>query len=207
MANTLFDRTVAFAGICQAASLVQAVARDGYCDEAALRACLNSIAVTDPSNTAAVFEGEQNLTHGLKALVNGLDSSPTGGELTRYLINLLALERRLSGRRDSMAQLGDRIGTIKRQMAHYDLLDDQMISNIASIYLDIISPLGPRIQVTGNPAQLQQTAVQHKVRALLMAGIRSAVLWRQVGGRRRHLIFGRQKMVEQAKIILARSGS
>lgn len=72
-------------------------------------------------------------------MVNGLDSSPTGGELTRYLINLLALERRLSGRRDSMAQLGDRIGTIKRQMAHYDLLDDQMISNIASIYLDIIS--------------------------------------------------------------------
>jgi high frequency lysogenization protein len=30
------------------------------------------------------------------------------------------------------------------------------------------------------------------------------VLWRQVGGKRRHLIFGRKQMVEQAKILLAR---
>ncbi len=109
-----------------------------------------------------------------------MDNSPGGSELTRYLINLLALERKLSGRRDSLAQLGDRIETVQRQIQHFDLLDDQMISNLASIYLDTISPLGPRIQVTGNPAQLQQTGVQHKVRALLLAGIRGAVLWRQV---------------------------
>ncbi|GAM56239.1 hypothetical protein JCM19232_5254 [Vibrio ishigakensis] len=51
---------------------------------------------------------------------------------------------------------------------------------------------------------LQQTGVQAKVRALLLAGIRSAVLWRQVGGKRRHLIFSRKKMVEQAEILLAR---
>ncbi len=79
-----------------------------------------------------------------------------------------------------------------------------MISNLASIYLDVISPIGPRIQVTGTPAVLQQTANQHKVRALLLSGIRCAVLWRQVGGRRRHLIFGRKKMIEQAQILLAR---
>ena len=79
-----------------------------------------------------------------------------------------------------------------------------MVSNLASIYLDIISPLGPRIQVTGTPAHLQQPQVQHKVRALLLAAVRSAVLWRQVGGKRRHLIFGRKQMVEQAKILLAR---
>ncbi|CSI30815.1 lysogenization regulator [Vibrio cholerae] len=29
-------------------------------------------------------------------------------------------------------------------------------------------------------------------------------MWRQVGGRRRHLIFGRKKMIEQAQILLAR---
>ncbi|EAW25783.1 hypothetical protein ATW7_19043, partial [Alteromonadales bacterium TW-7] len=85
-----------------------------------------------------------------------------------------------------------------------DIHDEQMLSNIASIYLDVISPMGPRIQVTGTPSVLQQPMTQHKVRALLLSGIRSAVLWRQVGGKRRHLIFGRKKMVEQAKIILAR---
>ncbi|AMG31427.1 lysogenization regulator HflD [Grimontia hollisae] len=204
MANTLFDRTIAFAGICQSVKLVQEIARKGSCDYDALSASLNSIILTNPSSTLEVFGSEENLTVGLNTLINELDNSPGGSELTRYLINLLALERKLSGRRDSLAQLSDRIETVQRQVQHFELLDDQMISNLASIYLDTISPLGPRIQVTGNPAQLQQTGVQHKVRALLLAGIRAAVLWRQVGGKRRHLIFGRKQMIEQAKIILAR---
>jgi high frequency lysogenization protein len=116
----------------------------------------------------------------------------------------MALERKLSGRNDAMSQLGDRIQMAQRQTEHFELLDDQMISNLASIYLDVVSPIGPRIQVTGTPSVLQQTSNQHKVRALLLSGIRSAVLWRQVGGKRRHLIFGRKKMVEQAQILLAR---
>jgi high frequency lysogenization protein len=103
-----------------------------------------------------------------------------------------------------MSQLGDRIQMIERQVEHFDLLDEQMISNLASVYLDVISPIGPRIQVAGTPEVLQQTANQQKVRALLLSGIRCAVLWRQVGGRRLHLVFGRKKMVDQAKILLAR---
>lgn len=204
MANTLFDRTIAFASICQSVKLVQDVARTGSCDHDAMSASLNSIIVTDPINTLAVFEKETNVLVGLNMLVKEFDSNPSNSELTRYLINLLTLERKLTHRRDSLAQLADRIETIKRQTLHFDLLDDQMISNLASIYLDVISPLGPRIQVTGAPNQLQQTQVQHKVRALLLSGIRSAVLWRQVGGKRRHLLFSRKQLIEQAKIILAR---
>ncbi|MCX8934614.1 high frequency lysogenization protein HflD, partial [Vibrio parahaemolyticus] len=139
-----------------------------------------------------------------ECLVKGIDSTPSGSEITRYIISLMALERKLTARTDAMSQLGDRIQMAKRQTEHFELLEDQMISNLASIYLDVVSPIGPRIQVTGTPSVLQQTANQHKVRALLLSGIRSAVLWRQVGGKRRHLIFGRKKMVEQAQILLAR---
>ncbi|MEH6529963.1 MULTISPECIES: high frequency lysogenization protein HflD [Photobacterium] len=204
MAHTLYDRTIAFASICQAVKLVQLVAQNGNCDREILEACLNSITVTNPSNTIEIYGNESNLRLGLETLSQEIDSSPTGSEITRYLVSVMALERKLSGRRDSMGQLGDRIDVIIRQKDHFDLLDDQMVSNIASIYLDIISPLGPRIQVTGAPAHLQQQQVQHKVRALLLAAVRGAVLWRQVGGKRRHLIFGRKQMVEQAKILLAR---
>ncbi|CAG19557.1 high frequency lysogenization protein HflD [Photobacterium profundum] len=204
MAHTLYDRTIAFASICQAVKLVQLVAQNGNCDREILEACLNSITVTNPSNTIEIYGNESNLRLGLETLSQEIDSSPTGSEITRYLVSVMALERKLSGRRDSMGQLGDRIDVIIRQKDHFDLLDDQMVSNLASIYLDIISPLGPRIQVTGAPAHLQQQQVQHKVRALLLAAVRGAVLWRQVGGKRRHLIFGRKQMVEQAKILLAR---
>ncbi|MEF1218267.1 high frequency lysogenization protein HflD, partial [Photobacterium damselae] len=202
---TLYDRTIAFAGICQAVKLVQQVAQTGRCDNEMLTATLESILVTDPANTLAVYHSDEaNLRIGLEALVKDIDNTSSGNELTRYLVGVMALERKLSGRRDSMAQLGDRIDLLKRQTEHFELLEEQMLSNIASVYLDIISPLGPRIQVSGTPAQLQIPQVQHKVRALLLAAIRSAVLWRQVGGKRRHLIFGRKQMVEQAKILLAR---
>ncbi|MGF1690579.1 high frequency lysogenization protein HflD [Photobacterium kagoshimensis] len=204
MANSLYDRTIAFAGICQAVKLVQKVARDGTCDSDELAACLNSIIVTDPANTLEIFGDESNLRLGLETLTAEIDNTPSGNEITRYLVSVMALERKLSSRRDSMAQLGERIDVLKRQTEHFELLEEQMVSNIASVYLDTISPLGPRIQVTGTPAHLQQNSVQHKVRALLLAAVRSAVLWRQVGGKRRHLIFGRKQMVEQAKILLAR---
>ncbi|HFQ4947745.1 high frequency lysogenization protein HflD [Vibrio vulnificus] len=204
MANTLYDRTIAFAGMCQAVALVQQIARNGHCDQDAFETSIKAILNTNPANTLDVFGNESQLKLGLECLVKGIDSTPTGSEVTRYLISLMALERKLMGRNDAMSQLGDRIQMVQRQTEHYDLFEEQMISNVASIYLDVISPIGPRIQVTGTPTVLQQTSNQHKVRALLLSGIRSAVLWRQVGGRRRHLIFGRKKMVEQAQIMLAR---
>ena len=180
------------------------MAKDGHCDQAAFDTAIQSILETNPNNTVGVYGKEANLRVGLECLVRDFDNTPTGSELTRYLISLMALERKLAGHRDGMSKLGERISTIERQLDHFDIHNEQMLSNIASIYLDVISPMGPRIQVTGTPSILQQSMTQHKVRALLLSGIRSAVLWRQVGGKRRHLIFGRKKMVEQAKIILAR---
>ena len=41
-----------------------------------------------------------------------------------------------------------------------------------------------------------------KVRTLLFAGIRAAVLWRQKGGSRLKLLLSRKKYVEQAELVL-----
>jgi len=205
VSNTLYDRTIAFAGICQSVVLVQNVAKNGVCDSDAFSTAINAIMNLNPQNTLDVYGQESDLKIGLECITKGIDGSPSGSEITRYLIGLLALERKLNSRRDAMSQLGDRVQMIERQLEHYDLLDEQMLGNLASIYLDVISPIGPRIQIAGTPAILQQSINQQKVRALLLSGIRSAVLWRQVGGKRRHLIFGRKKMIDQASMILARS--
>lgn len=196
-------RTMAFAAICQAAHLVQQVSRTGTCDDASLRQTLTGILVTDPESPQDVFE-EANLKEGYKAIVEqlGHGSSPKNAELTRYVVSLIALERKLSGRRDVLNMLGERISQVKRQLHHFDLLDEQVLANLASIYSEHISPIGPRIQVAGTPVYLQQPLVQHKVRALLLAGIRATVLWRQVGGRRRHILFSRGKMVTSARSML-----
>ena len=196
-------RTMAFAAICQAAHLVQQVSRTGTCEDESLRQTLSGILVTDPDSPQDVF-GESNLKEGYKAIVEqlGHGSSPKNAELTRYVVSLIALERKLSGRRDVLNMLGERISQVKRQLHHFDLLDEQVLANLASIYSEHISPIGPRIQVAGTPVYLQQPLVQHKVRALLLAGIRATVLWRQVGGRRRHILFARKKLVAAARSTL-----
>jgi high frequency lysogenization protein len=52
-----------------------------------------------------------------------------------------------------------------------------------------------RIQVSGNPAYLQQSGIAQRVRCLLFAGIRSAFLWHQVGGKRSHLLLRRDSLL------------
>ncbi len=197
-------RTMAFAGICQAAHLVQQLARHGRCDEEALRQALNSILITDPRHPRDVFGSRPDLREGYQALVDqlGNNKQPKNTELTRYVISMVALERKLAARREILSMLGERISQVKRQLHHFDLLDEPVQANLAGIYSELISPLGPRIQVGGNPSCLQQPLIQHRVRALLLAGIRAGVLWRQVGGRRRQILFSRKKMVQLAQSAL-----
>jgi high frequency lysogenization protein len=119
-------------------------------------------------------------------------------EITRYLVGLLALERKLSRNHAALAMMSERIQQVRRQLQHFAVTDEQVIANIADIYSDIISNLGPKIQISGNPHILQQKQVQNKIRALLLAAMRSAVLWRQLGGKRRQLVFSRKAIVDTA---------
>lgn len=203
MAHSLYDRTLAFAGLCQAVKLVQQTARRGSADWEATATCLNAILMTEPENTLAVFGSEQNLMLGLHTLVHEIESPNVDKDITRYLVNVLAMERKLSARSDSLSQLGDRIEILQHQLTHFSLESDTMRNHLANVYVDIISPLGPRIQVNGAPEQLEKSNVQDDVRALLLAAIRCAVLWRQVGGKRRQLLLSRHNLAEQAKAILA----
>ncbi|ECP7959509.1 high frequency lysogenization protein HflD [Salmonella enterica subsp. enterica serovar Schwarzengrund] len=209
MAKNYYDITLALSGICQSARLVQQLAHQGHCDADALHVSLNSVIDMNPSSTLGVFGGsEANLRLGLETLLGVLNASSRQGlnaELTRYTLSLMVLERKLSSAKGALKlnTLGDRINGLQRQLDHFDLQSDTLMSAMAGIYVDVISPLGPRIQVTGSPAVLQSPQVQAKVRASLLAGIRAAVLWHQVGGGRLQLMFSRHRLTTQAKQILA----
>lgn len=208
MAKNYQEITLALAGICQSAWLVQQLAQQGHCPSEPLSVSLRSVLDLNPGSTLAVFgNNEANLRHGLETLMSVLNSSSrqgTGAELTRYTLSLMVLERKLSASKSAMATLAQSISQLDRQLAHYELESDTIISAMAGIYVDVISPLGPRIQVTGSPAVLQNSQVQSKVRATLLAGIRAAVLWQQVGGGRLQLMFSRQRLLREAKTLLSR---
>ncbi len=203
----LNEQTITLAAICQVAELVQKLARKGQSNEEEYSQLLSSIMVTSPQNTLEVYGGElTNLALGLKTLVThlGNQAKQKDPEITRYVVSLLSLERRLTKQPKKLTALGDRIEQCQRQLSHYEITSDTLIASLASVYSDIISPLGTPIQVAGNPEILKQPGNQHKIRALLLAGIRSAVLWRQVGGKRRNILFSRSKIVECAELLLKR---
>lgn len=207
MAKNYYDITLALAGICQSARLVQQLAHQGHCDSDAMHVSLNSVLDLNPDSTLGVFGGsEANLKLGLETLLGVLNANNRQGlnaELTRYTLSLMVLERKLNSAKGALQTLGDRIDGLQRQLEHFDLESETLLSAMAGIYVDVVSPLGPRIQVTGSPAVLQSPQVQAKVRAALLAGIRAAVLWHQVGGGRLQLMFSRNRLTNQAKQILA----
>lgn len=205
MQKTLANQVMALAGLCQSLQLVQQVARHSELNHDALAIMLNSVAVIDAEQPIQVYGNEPaNLAAGLKVIVDQLGDKPQKDvELTRYIVGVLAVERRFNKAGPQQKKLFEKLQHLQRQLQHFAITDDNIIANLADTYSECISSLGGRIQIYGQPERLKQPAVQHKVRALLLSAIRSAVLWRQAGGSRLNFIFKRRKLVEQAKQMLA----
>lgn len=119
-------------------------------------------------------------------------------ELVRYSMSLVGMERKLASKQGLLQELGRKIGYIDdhREVLDPPLLNASVIAELADLYQDTIGQIGPRIQIAGKRQHLENTSNVNRIRALLLAGIRSAVLWRQLGGRGRHLLFSYGAIVE-----------
>ncbi|MFY8349524.1 high frequency lysogenization protein HflD [Pseudoalteromonas sp. SSM20] len=193
------NQVMALAAMCQITKAVQKVAQTGSITDYEMQQLLSGILVTNPDAPSDVFR-DMDLRQGYQLVVEQLDPGQNKSiELVKYVGGLIQLERALNANPKALNELATRISSIENRLAHLSISDDAIIASLADIYADVISPLGQRIQVFGKPALLQQQSVQHRIRALLLAGIRAAVLWRQVGGKRRHFFFGKGKIVKIAK--------
>ncbi len=199
--NNYQDRTLALAGVFQSAKLIHQFATTGLTDDVAFETLLSSLLQTQPENTLAVYGGHaSHLQLGLETLMSQLNANDKMN-LANYWIGILALEGKLNKNPEAKHNLARRIARLSQQLGYYSLMDDEMLGIMAGIYSDIISPLGKQIHVLGSPLYLQQPTIQHKIRACLLAGIRSAVLWRQTGGSKWQLLFSRRKLIQTAQQI------
>jgi high frequency lysogenization protein len=135
----------------------------------------------------------------MKALSSALERNPSSlqREPLKYALSMVALERRLDRRSDMLELIGKRLDQVHQQTQHFELTHENVIANFGSIYEDTLSTFRQRIQVHGEMRYLQVPANAAKVRALLLAGIRSARLWRQLGGHRWQMVFSRRKMLDE----------
>lgn len=202
MKGTDRDRALALAGIFQACALVKAIAHKGMVDTDRLAATLDTLFVQSPHDTADVFGGVGGVEYGLRRLYEQLGSRQADMELTQYVIGVLVLERKLSKDDKRLGSLHEGLEQAERQKEMFGLIHENTVANLAGIYGDVISTLTPRIMVQGSNDYLQQAHNANRIRALLLAAIRCAVLWRQVGGSRWKLVFGRKRLVNSATTLL-----
>ena len=139
---------------------------------------------------------------GLRNLIAQLDESDRDMAVTRMVVTVMRLERSLTGRPELLGKLQQGIVAAQRQVEHFGQDSAQVISRLAELYASTLSTLKPRVMVSGNPQQLQLPVVVEKVRANLLAAVRSAVLWRQVGGRQWQLLLYRRQCSMLARGLL-----
>lgn len=196
------ERVLALAGLYQACTLAQQLANEGRCDEGAMDASVASVFRIDAPSVVGVYGDISNVRTGLRSLIAQLDESDRDMAVTRMAVTVMRLERSLSGRPALLEQLQQGIVAAQRQVEHFGQDSIQVTSRLAELYASTLSTLRPRVMVSGNPQQLQQPAVVEKVRANLLAAVRSAVLWRQVGGRQWQLLLYRRQCSMLARGLL-----
>jgi high frequency lysogenization protein len=118
---------------------------------------------------------------------------------------MLKLERVLSRHREMVATIGEGIEGARDKLDHFPMLHPNLLAHLADVYSRTVSQLKPRIMVQGDPRFLQIAGNQNRIRSLLLAGIRAAWLWRQVGGSRWKILLGRKQLLAAAQDYLRMS--
>lgn len=202
MTHTWEQRVLALAGVFQAAALVRTTATQGAPRGGAVDTCLASIFTLDADSVEAVYGERPQLGEGLSALRRQL--APRSGEqrdveVMRYALSLLTLERKVVAREATLTGLREGIEAAGEAVRHFGLTHENTVARLGELYQQTISQVAPRIMVRGDPDVLSNPHHAALIRALLLAGIRSAVLWRQIGGSRWQMVLSRGRIATTAE--------
>ena len=199
------SQTLALAGVLQSAYLVDQIARTGKAPAESVNPSINSLFVFEAKHSAAIYGGVYGVKLGLQVLSDIL----TGGHrhqyqsIIRYTMGMLYLQKKLLANDELLSIIRSRLEHASLKAEHFSDNPASTAKSIAAIYQDTLSTFKFRIHISGSMQQLQNPQNADTIRALLLAGIRSAVLWRQAGGRRWKWLFARRQLLQCAKELLA----
>lgn len=195
-------QVLGLAGVFQAVRCALALAREGRCDEVAAEISLRSVFRIDAADAAEVYGGVANLRPGLADMLEQIDGGQRDPSVTRVVATVLHLARKLDRRTAMQGSIREGIHAAERGAAAMGFRHDGVIERLAELYVSTISTLSPRVLVQGNCLYLTQASTVARIRALLLAAIRSAVLWRQSGGSNLKLLLNRRRVADTARALL-----
>jgi high frequency lysogenization protein len=201
--TSMSTRVLALAGLVQALAQVRRVADTGQANAAILATAMDSVFRIDAPSPIAVYGSVEALHPGLALLRDYFGSTQRDEQLPRLVLAVMQLERRFVRDADMarrvQAGIREQAGNAERLgSSHPDVM-----SSLGSLYAETLSHLRPRVLVQGNPHYLGQATVVAEVRAILLAAVRSAVLWRQCGGSLWDFLLRRRELLSAVKDHLA----
>lgn len=198
------DKNLALAGVFQASELVRQAACHGTWSGYAATSSLNSLFKLEAGSIEEIFGSKQRMRLGAETLMAVLQGDNHYADTLRYSVGLLQLQRKFSRSGKLQDEVGDNLAKISdggQDLEQHEREDGQA-HEIAQLYARTISQMSPRIVVSGKPQYLQNERTTDWIRTLLMAGIRSATLWQQMGGGRFELMFGRKNILRDVEKFL-----
>lgn len=180
--HPMSERVLALAGLAQALAQVRRIADTGQANENVLATSLDSIFRIDADTAATVYGGHENVRPGLMLLRDYFGGQPRDEQLPRLALAVMQLERRFVQDADMAHKVQRGIRAQSDAAGQNGSTHPDVLAALGSLYAETLSHLRPRVLVQGNPHYLGQPAVVAEVRAVLLAAVRSAVLWRQLGG-------------------------
>jgi high frequency lysogenization protein len=194
------QRTLALAGVAQAARIVDLAAKTGSWPAPFVETSIQSLFCFDPDAVDTVFGTRQGIRLGLEQLSAclSLSQDESAAQTLRYTLAMLQLEKRFAKRDDLLSIVHARLKHAAYGAYNFSNNISTLSSNIASIYQDTLSTLPYRIKVTGSAQHLNTPQVADLVRSLLLCGVRAAFLWRQLGGSRLKLMLSRGEIRDTA---------
>ncbi len=192
------DQTIALAGLYQSLALVQNIAWEGDTNHSCMVPTIESILKLDADQYIDVYGSTNNLQLGIQTLKTALQnkSEKHAVERTRYAINLMYLASKFAVNPNSVSSLSSQLERISNQYDSVGESLDEITQDLGGLYREHISPLGPKVIIEGDPVYLKMGQNASIIRALLLAGIRAVILWKQANGKRWTLLLGRKSLLD-----------
>jgi len=198
------ERTLALAGVFQATELVRQAANHGTWSGYAASSSLHSLFQLESDSTADIYGGIAKVRLGTETMLAVLQGDNRYTDSLRYAVGLLQIEKKFRRAGTLQEEVGRRLQDISGlgpELEQHER-EDLQAHDIAALYSETISQISPRIVVNGKPQYLKNERTVDWIRTLLLAGLRSAILWNQMGGGRFELMFGRKKIISEAESLL-----
>ena len=195
------QQALALAAVFQASNQVYKLAYNGVSDKEKMSFSMSTLLNQNPDSLDQLYGSIENLEDGLDSMKMFLEnannvSEPKYKEVISYVMSSIHLASKLSNDNQLLTKIENGIDNARQQADHFSITHDNVYSNVGSLYQDTISNMRLRIQVMGSAVYLQQSAVAARIRCMLFAAIRNAFLWRQFGGKRRHLLLQRKAFLK-----------